>query len=56
MHDFMCMCVGATYFLFLFKFQLNMLHECMSVSYDFMLLLDLVEWMLDTNNLFLYFI
>jgi hypothetical protein len=33
-----------------------MLHECMNVCYDFMLLLNLVEWMLDTNNLFLSFI
>jgi hypothetical protein len=33
-----------------------MLHECMNVCYDFMLFLNLVEWILDTNNLFLYFI
>jgi hypothetical protein len=29
-----------------------MLHEYKSECYDFMLLLDLVECMLDTNNLF----
>jgi hypothetical protein len=28
----------------------------MSVCYDFMLLLNLVKWMLNTNNLFLSFI
>jgi hypothetical protein len=48
----MCMCVGAIQFLFLFEFPLTMLHEYMSECYDFMLLLDLVECMLDTNNLF----
>jgi hypothetical protein len=52
-----CACVWVLFnFFFPFKFHLNMLHECMSVCYDFMLLLDLVEWMLDTNNLFLSFI
>jgi hypothetical protein len=45
----------------LFKFfssqiPFEFLHECMSVCYDFMLLLNLVEWMLNTNNLFLSFI